>query len=80
MPAKYAEYWLTPEAELDMEAIWLYTLEEWGLEQANRYTDELTEAFGQLATNPKMAVTCDRRDDLAVNSRVNHRIICGDSS
>ncbi len=28
-----------------MEAIWFYTLEEWGLEQANRYTDELTEAF-----------------------------------
>lgn len=45
MPAKSAEYWLTPEAELDMEAIWFYTLEEWGLEQANRYTDELTEAF-----------------------------------
>jgi len=31
-----------------METIWLYTLKEWGLEQANRYTDELTEAFGQL--------------------------------
>ena len=42
-----------------MEAVWLYTLEEWGLEQANRCTDELTEAFVQLATSPKMATPCD---------------------
>ncbi|HRB98138.1 MAG TPA: type II toxin-antitoxin system RelE/ParE family toxin [Nitrosomonas sp.] len=46
--SKSAEYRLTPEAARDMETIWLYTLKEWGLEQANRYTDELTEAFGQL--------------------------------
>lgn len=36
MPEKSAEYWLTPEVERDMEAIWLYTLEEWGIKQANR--------------------------------------------
>ena len=59
MPAKPAEYRLTSEAERDMEAIWLYTLEEWGLEQANRYTDELTEAFAQLVVSPKMATPCD---------------------
>jgi len=57
---KSAEYRLTPEAARDMETLWLYTLKEWGLEQANRYTDELTEAFGQLAANPKMATPCDR--------------------
>ena len=34
-----------PEADRDLEAIWLYTFEQWGLEQAHRYTDELTEAF-----------------------------------
>jgi len=58
--SKSAEYRLTPEAVRDMETIWLYTLKEWGLEQANRYTDELTEAFDQLAANPKMATPCDR--------------------
>ena len=42
-----------------MEAIWLYTLEEWGLEQANRYTDELTAAFARLATSPQLATPCD---------------------
>ena len=45
MPEKFAEYRLAPEAKRDLEAIWLYTLEEWGLEQANRYTDELTDVF-----------------------------------
>jgi len=43
-----------------METIWLYTLKEWGSEQANRYTDELTEAFDQLTKNPKIATPCDR--------------------
>ena len=42
-----------------MEAIWLYTLEEWGLEQANRYTDDLAEAFAKLAASPKMATRVD---------------------
>ncbi len=43
-----------------MEAVWLYTLEKWGLEQANRYTDELTEAFAQFSASLKMAAPCDR--------------------
>ena len=58
--SKSAEYRLTPEAARDMETIWLYTFKEWGLEQANRYTDKLTEAFSQLAENPKIATPCDR--------------------
>lgn len=58
--SKLAEYRLTPEAARDMETIWLYTFKEWGLEQANRYTDKLTEAFDQLAENPKIATPCDR--------------------
>ena len=46
MPVKPAEYRLAPEAERDMEAIWLHSLKGWGLEQANRYTDVLTEKKG----------------------------------
>ena len=30
-----AEYRLSPAAERDLESIWKYTREEWGLEQAN---------------------------------------------
>ena len=59
MPGKFAEYRLAPEAKRDLEAIWLYTLEEWGLEQANRYTDELTDVFAQLAVRPQLGSACD---------------------
>ena len=59
MPKKRAEYRLTPAATRDLEGIWLYTLKEWGIEQAHRYTDELTAAIDQLANNPKLGASCD---------------------
>jgi len=52
LPQKTAKYRLAPEAKRDLESIWLYTLEEWGLEQANRYIDDFTSAFALLADNP----------------------------
>jgi toxin ParE1/3/4 len=48
-----AEYRLPPAAERDLEGIWKYTRREWGLEQAERYTDLLTAAFQFLAEAPK---------------------------
>ncbi len=42
-----------------MEGIWKYTRAEWGVEQAERYTDLLTAAFQALAESPKSAPTCD---------------------
>ena len=54
-----AEYRLTPAAERDLESIWTYTVQQWGVEQANRYTDFLTAAFAELAQSPISAPTCD---------------------
>jgi toxin ParE1/3/4 len=54
-----AEYRLTPAAERDLESIWTYTVEQWGIEQANRYTDFLTAAFAELAQSPEAAPACD---------------------
>ena len=54
-----AEYRLSPAAKRDLESIWKYTLAEWGLEQADRYTDLLTAAFQALAESPKSAPACD---------------------
>jgi toxin ParE1/3/4 len=54
-----AEYRLSPAAERDLEGIWKYTRREWGLEQAERYTDLLTAAFQVLAEAPKSAPACD---------------------
>ena len=54
-----AEYRLSPAAERDLESIWKYTRGEWGLEQAERYTDMLTAAFQVLSESPKSAPGCD---------------------
>ena len=53
------EFRLTPAAESDLEEIWRYTRQKWGVEQAHRYIDVLTEAFAVLADSPKSAPACD---------------------
>lgn len=54
-----AEYRLTPAAARDLEAIWIYSARQWGVEQANRYTDFLAAAFAELVQSPKTAPACD---------------------
>ena len=75
MPQKSAEYRLAPEAERDLEAIWLYTLEQWGLEQANRYTDELTDVFARLAVGPQLGTACDHIRIGYRHSRVGRHVV-----
>ena len=58
-----------------MEAIWLFTLDEWGLEQANRYTDALTVAFANLADNPQHGTACDHIRQGYRRSRVGRHTI-----
>jgi len=36
----------------DLEEIWLFTYEEWGLEQADKYLDSLFSRFEWLSCNP----------------------------
>ncbi|POA16960.1 type II toxin-antitoxin system RelE/ParE family toxin [Pseudomonas sp. FW300-N1A1] len=54
-----AEYRLTPAAERDLEGIWVYTVQQWDVAQANRYIDIMTAAFTELAQRPKTASACD---------------------
>ena len=75
MPEKSAEYRLAPEAERDLEAIWIYTLEEWGLDQANRYTDELMDTFAQLASGPQLGTACGHIRKGYRRSRVGRHVI-----
>ncbi|WP_410202589.1 type II toxin-antitoxin system RelE/ParE family toxin [Escherichia coli] len=46
---------LTPQAEGDMEEIWLRGAVEWSPEQADRYVDGITAVFGLLCTMPGIA-------------------------
>lgn len=49
-------YRLTPEVDNDLVEIWLYTLETWGIEQANRYLDNLEKQFVNLAGQPGLGI------------------------
>ncbi len=64
MPAGQADYRLTPKAREDLEAVWFYSLTEWGVGQSERYINDLTSAFDFLATSPKAGMACQniRRD------------------
>ncbi len=42
-----------------METLWLYSLLQWGLDQTDKYIDDLASAFLLLATNPKLGAACD---------------------
>ena len=48
-------YRLTPAAQNDLEGIWLYTVQQWSITQANRYADILEDTFDQLLFIPEMA-------------------------
>ena len=53
------EYRLAPKARQDMETAWLYSLTQWGVQQTERYIDDLTEVFKFLASNPKAGTACE---------------------
>jgi toxin ParE1/3/4 len=46
-------YRLSPLAEADLEEIWLYTLKNWSLEQADTYHNSLVSAFEGLVAGTK---------------------------
>ena len=48
-------------ARADLEEIWVFTFEEWGLEQADKYLNSLFSRFEWLSRNP---YTGKDRDDI----------------
>jgi toxin ParE1/3/4 len=53
-----AEYRLSKKAQRDLDAIFDYTVEQWGLEQALRYTDTIEAGCAALANAPQLAQSC----------------------
>lgn len=49
----------TPDAQSDLENIWLYSFEQWGERQADKYFDELIEGIELLSSNPLIGKPCD---------------------
>ena len=46
-------YKISKQAEIDLENIWLYTFEEWSLEQADYYYDLIMDEIEYISVNPK---------------------------
>ena len=59
MPSK--PYRLSPLAEVDLEAIWRYTVEHWSVEQADTYVLDLVATFEALAAGTKRGRSTDVR-------------------
>ncbi|MEN9909724.1 MAG: hypothetical protein RLZZ540_2873 [Bacteroidota bacterium] len=47
-------YILSKEAEHDLEKIWLYTFENWSIEQADRYLNLLLDEMDYLCLKPNL--------------------------
>lgn len=47
-------YRLTPDAQADLIAIRRHTIEQWGLEQSQKYLSSLRQTLGLLAKTPGM--------------------------
>lgn len=45
---------VTPKAESDLIGIWVYTYEEWSVEQADKYLEQLDEGMKQLINHPSL--------------------------
>ncbi len=60
------EVYLQKAPVQDLENIWLYTLAEWGLSQADDYLEDLHATFLLLRTQPLLGRA---RDDLAIPVR-----------
>ena len=48
-----AEIRLTPAAERDLIDIWVYTADEWGVDQADHYLAEIERALDRLRDYPE---------------------------
>ncbi len=46
-------------AENDLIDIWVYSFDNWGIVQADKYLDYLNEGFEFIASNPLVGTSCD---------------------
>ena len=67
---------LRPKARSDLEDIWLYGVQRWGLDQADDYLKNLDETFQLLSCNPLMAKEIqDFEPPVRIHPHASHIII-----
>ncbi len=55
-----AKYALTPQADNDLEDIFIYTAKEWGIYQAEKYLGELDSCMQKLAEGELAGKNCEK--------------------
>jgi toxin ParE1/3/4 len=71
-------YRLSVPAEADLAEIWVYSAEQWNLDQADRYIDALLSRLDWLCENPQLWKP--RSDITKVISQSKYTYICDTSS
>lgn len=51
-------YKLSRESGIDLENIWIYTVENWSHDQANRYLELIFDEIDYLTRNPESGLDC----------------------
>lgn len=54
-----SRYVLSPAAQIDLEQIWDYTHDRWGVDQAERYLRAVQHGIERAAANPRIGRACD---------------------
>ena len=49
---------LTPRAQSDLDEIWDYTADRWGLDQAETYTRQIAKDIQKVAERPSLGSEC----------------------
>ena len=63
------------KAQKDLEEIWLYTHANFGIEQADKYFDELKIGMDTIQQNPKAGRRCDGIREGYRHYKINHHSI-----
>ncbi|MFY8127078.1 MAG: type II toxin-antitoxin system RelE/ParE family toxin [Chitinophagaceae bacterium] len=68
-------YKLSVEAKKDLQNIWLYSLETWSIDQADRYINLLIDEMEYLAINPETGKVLNHiREDYLCSKVKSHLI------
>lgn len=54
-----SRYVLSPRAQEDLSEIWDYSVERWGMDQADSYLRLLHRAIEVVAADPRVGTSCD---------------------
>jgi len=69
------EYKISQEANRDIENIWLYTFENWSLEQADRYFNIIMDEIEYLTRSPELGKDYSQVKKEYFRSRIKSHLI-----